>query len=285
MSAQDRLILSPASEVDRPALLLISVLHVFDDLCQGVVPAMLPFLVVERHYSYAAISGLTLAATLLSSVAQPAVGWWSDRRSRRWLIPLGMLTAALGLAVAGVVGSYPLTWLALALSGLGIAAFHPEAARAARQAAGNSTRAMSLFALGGNVGFALGSLVAAPVLVLTGLRGTPLLALPVAAVAVLGWLRLTRPFAESAGSSRASVLSIKPNRWPAFGWLTGVVLSVPRKASGWVLDQGLRNLRLADRTYQCSKGRASLRLSNNGQCRPFRESSEPYKHYELGRVS
>ena len=142
--------------MNRRGIALISSAHVVDDAYQGVVPALLPFLVAERHYSYAAVSGLTLAATLLSSVAQPVFGWWTDRRPRRWMIPAGILMAATGVASVGLFSSYLVTWLVIALSGLGIAAFHPEAARAARQAAGNSNRAMSVFALGGNAGFALG---------------------------------------------------------------------------------------------------------------------------------
>ena len=59
---------------------LMSTAHVVNDVYQGAVPALLPFLVMERHYTYAAVSGLTLAATVLSSVAQPAFGWWTDRR-------------------------------------------------------------------------------------------------------------------------------------------------------------------------------------------------------------
>src|SRR5664280_377387 len=113
----------------------MSASHVVDDIYQGCVPALLPFLVAERHYTYAAVSGLTLAATVLSSVAQPAFGWWTDRRPRRWMIPVGMSTAGIGVALSGLSTSYLLTWLAFALSGLGIAAFHPEGARAARQAA------------------------------------------------------------------------------------------------------------------------------------------------------
>src|SRR5665647_3167281 len=169
----------------------MSAAHVVDDLYQGVVPALLPFFVVERHYSYAAVAGLTLAATVLSSVAQPFFGWWTDRRPRRWMIPGGIVTAGIGVALAGLWSNYLLTWAVLALSGLGIAAFHPEAARAARQAAGNSNRAMSVFALGGNAGFALGSLITAPVLLLAGLRGTVLLIVPALVMVVILVTRLT----------------------------------------------------------------------------------------------
>jgi FSR family fosmidomycin resistance protein-like MFS transporter len=209
--------------VNRRGIALISSAHVVDDAYQGVVPALLPFLVAERHYSYAAVSGLTLAATLLSSVAQPLFGWWTDRHPRRWLIPAGILTAATGVASVGLFSSYLLTWLVIALSGLGIAAFHPEAARAARQAAGNSNRAMSVFALGGNAGFALGSLITAPVLLLAGLRGTVLLIVPALVMVVILVTRLTT-ILDRPGQRRTAVLPTGVDDWPAFLRLTSVVV-------------------------------------------------------------
>jgi FSR family fosmidomycin resistance protein-like MFS transporter len=197
--------------------------HVFDDFYQGVVPALLPFLVAERHYSYAAIAGLTLAANILSSVAQPAFGWWGDRRPRRWLIPAGMLTAAVGVGLVSFTEEYWMTWLAIALSGLGIAAFHPEAARAARQASGDSNRAMSVFAVGGNVGFALGS-VATPLLLLTGLGGSVLLVIPAAVMGVILVLRLRTVLDGRTGALKHAAHPPGADDWPAFLRLTAVVL-------------------------------------------------------------
>jgi MFS transporter, FSR family, fosmidomycin resistance protein len=210
--------------MNRPGVALMSVAHGVDDLYQGIVAALLPFLVVERHYTYAAVSGLTLAATVLSSVAQPAFGWATDRRPRRWMIPAGMTVAGLGVGAAGLFSSYLLTWLMFAASGLGIAAFHPEAARAARQAAGNSTRAMSVFALGGNVGYALGPLLATPVLLITGVRGTPLLILPVLVMAAVLVARLGRVLDGRPGQRRISALPVGIDDWPAFARLTAVVV-------------------------------------------------------------
>src|SRR5664280_367641 len=202
----------------------MSASHVVDDIYQGCVPALLPFLVAERHYTYAAVSGLTLAATVLSSVAQPAFGWWTDRRPRRWMIPVGMSTAGIGVALSGLSTSYLLTWLAFALSGLGIAAFHPEGARAARQAAGNSTRAMSVFALGGNTGFAIGPLFATPVLLATGVRGTGLLVVPAAVMAVVLVTRLNRVLDGAGGRHRDARLPTGTDDWPLFLRLTAVVM-------------------------------------------------------------
>ena len=211
-------------EVNRRGVGLMSAAHLVDDLYQGVVPALLPFFVLERHYSYAAVAGLTLAATVLSSVAQPFFGWWTDRRPRRWMIPAGIVTAGIGVGLAGLWSSYLLTWTVLALSGLGVAAFHPEAARAARQAAGNSNRAMSVFALGGNAGFALGSLLATLVLLVGGLGATWLLVLPAALMALLLVSRLNRVLDGRIGQRRTHTMPSGNDDWPAFLRLTAVVV-------------------------------------------------------------
>lgn len=210
--------------VNRRGVALLSSAHVFDDFYQGVVPALLPFLVAERHYSYAAVAGLVLAANILSSVVQPAFGWWGDRHPRRWLIPVGMLAAAFGVGLVAFTVEYWMTWLVIALSGVGIAAFHPEAARAARQASGDSNRAMSVFALGGNVGFALGALVATPVLLMFGLAGSALLVIPAVVMGVILLLRLRTVLDGRAGVSARSTHPPGIDDWPAFLRLTAVVV-------------------------------------------------------------
>ncbi|WP_207345579.1 MFS transporter [Arthrobacter sp. E3] len=210
--------------MNKRGVAMMSSAHMVDDLYQGVLPAMLPFFVSERHYSYAAVAGLTLAATMLSSIVQPAFGVWTDHKPRRWLVPSGMLVAALGVAAAGLFSSYAATWLMVAVSGLGIAAFHPSAASAARRAAGDSNRGMSIFALGGNVGFALGSLLATPVLLAFGLRGTALLVLPAVVMVVILIKKMGPVLDGPAGAPRFSSMPQGKDNWPEFLKLTSVVL-------------------------------------------------------------
>ena len=137
----------------------------FTDIAQGSVPALLPFLKAADHLSLAALSALVLAATISSSVIQPLFGHVSDRVSLPWLMPLGPALGGLGIALAGFAPSYGLTFAAIVLSGLGVAAFHPEGSRFANYVSGaRRARGMSLFSVGGNIGFALGPVLVTPLL-------------------------------------------------------------------------------------------------------------------------
>lgn len=138
--------------------------HATADLYQGLVPAAVPYFVLERNLSYSAASGLALAATFGSAVPQLPIGLLADRRALRFMAPLGLVLAAVGVGLAGVVSSYPAVFALLLLSGLGVAMFHPCAGRDARVAARHSATAMSLFAAGGSVGFFLAPALATPAL-------------------------------------------------------------------------------------------------------------------------
>lgn len=182
----------PAAPVRRRVAALAAG-HSCVDVYQGAVAALVPFLVSERAYGYAAASGIVLAASLLSSVVQPLFGMLTDRRPMPWLIPLATAAAGLGIALVGLDAGYAATVAAVGLSGLGVAAYHPAAARMVRTAAGGGGHAaMSWFALGGNIGFACAPLLVVGALALPGSAGWWLLALP----AVLGAL-LNRPSAPA----------------------------------------------------------------------------------------
>ena len=196
--------------------------HAVNDVYQGAVPALVPFFVAERHYDYVAISGLTLAATVLSSIAQPAFGALTDRRSLPWLVPAGMALAGLGIAAAGLVDNYGFTWVVVALSGLGVAAYHPESARLARAATAGSHVGMSWFSLGGNVGFAAGPMLVTAVLGVTGLFGTPLLAVPAVIGCLVTAALLRRVLAPATDTARAA--SGRSDNWRAFGLLSVAVV-------------------------------------------------------------
>src|SRR6185503_9086525 len=108
-------------------------------------------------------------------------------------MPVGVLLAGLGMALTGAAGNYWLMAGVLMLSGLGVAAFHPEAARSMNAAAGErKATGMSVFSMGGSGGFALGPLLATALMLNFGVRGSLLLALPAAGMALVLFNQLRR---------------------------------------------------------------------------------------------
>jgi MFS transporter, FSR family, fosmidomycin resistance protein len=210
---------------DRRALGLLSAGHLASDFCQGAVPALLPFLIARRGYSYSDATALVLAATVGSALVQPLFGLWADRARSPWLMPAGLALGGTGIALAGVAPGFELTLATVALSGLGVAAFHPEAARLANYASGDRrATGMSHFSVGGNVGFALGPLVTTPLVLLFGLEGTLALAVfPLAATALLlvELPRLSRLRAARARPTAAA--APEANAWGPFARLGFIV--------------------------------------------------------------
>jgi FSR family fosmidomycin resistance protein-like MFS transporter len=212
--------------LDRKALGVLGIGHLCADMCQGAVPALLPFLAAERGYSYAALGSLVLASGIASSFIQPIFGLLADRAGRPWLVPAGVLLGGAGLASVGVVESYAATAVAIALSGLGVAAFHPEAARFANFAAGTRRgRGMSMFSVGGNAGFALGPLLTTPLVLAFGLPGTlGLLVLPaLAAGLVLRELPRLQALHARALSADERAAAGERDDWGALGRLGALV--------------------------------------------------------------
>ncbi|SCK41525.1 MFS transporter, FSR family, fosmidomycin resistance protein [Streptomyces sp. WMMB 714] len=203
----------------------LSLGHACVDVYQGAVAALVPFFVLERAYSYAAASGIVLAASLLSSVVQPLFGALTDRWTMRWLLPVSTLTGGAGVALAGVSDSYAVTLAVVAVSGIGVAAYHPEAARVARLASRGSHTAMGWFSLGGNLGFAAAPLLVTAVVATGGLRASPLLVVPALAGAALcvAALRATGP-ASGTRSAGGSAGSEGTDDWPSFLRLTGAIV-------------------------------------------------------------
>ncbi|WP_106096819.1 MFS transporter [Pseudonocardia dioxanivorans] len=220
--------------------------HAVDDFYQGLVPAAVPYFVLQRDIGYLGASGLALAATLGSALPQIAVGVLADRRRLPWMSPLGISLAGIGAGVAGLVPAYPLMFVSLLVSGLGVAMFHPPAGRDARRAAGGSATAMSYFAAGGSVGFFVAPALATPALDAFGVGATALFVPP----AVLMGFVLLRHQRRTLPATSASVRRPGVDRPRLFATLTAVEVVRSTVSFGvntfialyWIRDLGATSL-------------------------------------------
>ena len=210
------------ADIDRRRLGALTLGHFSVDYAMGVVPSLLPFLVAERGYSLSQASTLVLAVVASSSIIQPIFGRLGDLRPMPWLLPIALVMSGLGVATIGFVSSYAAVLVVTILAGIGIAAYHPDSTRYVSFVSGSQrSTGMSIFAVGGNLGFAFAPVVVTPVVLLFGLEGTAaLLALPFAAAAViLASYRALR--AAEPPEQRASQHSPGGrDEWGAFGRLT-----------------------------------------------------------------
>jgi FSR family fosmidomycin resistance protein-like MFS transporter len=210
--------------IDKRAMTLLAAGHLGTDFANGALPALLPFLVDRFGLSYTLAATLMLASAVSSSVIQPLFGLWSDRRGAIWLLPAGVAVAGVGIALAADAPSYRLVVLLVVVSGVGVAAFHPEGSKFAAYTSGvRRASGMSAFSIGGNVGFALGPIAATPLVVAFGLRGGFLLAVPclVVAAALLAAVPFLQGFVPDA-ADRARRASGEDRRG-ALALLLGVI--------------------------------------------------------------
>ena len=150
-------------------ILAVSFCHLLNDMMQSLLPAIYPTLKQSFHLSFAQIGLLTLAFQLTASLLQPVVGLVADRRPMPFSLPGGAVFTLAGLLLLGLAQNYAMTLIAACVVGMGSSVFHPECSRVARMAAGpRPGLAQALFQVGGNIGSALGPLLAALVVATYG---------------------------------------------------------------------------------------------------------------------
>ncbi len=207
MSADSR----PNHPFNLSILLILSFGHLATDLCQGAIPAILPFLKAKLSLSYATTGTIMLVSNVTSSVVQPLFGYLSDKKEKAFLLPVGCFCAGLGLSLLSIPDHYVLVLMLVTLSGFGIASYHPEGFKTARFFTGDKmATGLSVFTVGGNVGFALGPVAALLIITRFGLDYLPLMLLFSLVFLLLlfgAWRTLAhaRPVTSTKGSARAEV--------------------------------------------------------------------------------
>ena len=157
--------LSPAQTAGRTTfsiLAAISFCHLLNDMMQSLLPALYPMLKSSYALSFGQIGLLTFTYQITASLLQPLIGLYTDRSPRPYSLAIGMGFTLVGLLLLAFAGSFYLLLVAASLVGTGSSVFHPESSRVARMASGGRHGlAQSVFQVGGNVGSAIGPLVAA----------------------------------------------------------------------------------------------------------------------------
>jgi FSR family fosmidomycin resistance protein-like MFS transporter len=214
------------------SVLSLSFGHLVIDIYSPVIPAVLPLLIATHGWSYFLAGLLVAAFNITSSLLQPAVGHLSDRRGFSVPFAVPFLIASLCIGAFGLVDDYSLLLICAALAAFGAATFHPLALSAVNRASRNENRGRltSIFVIGGNLGFALGPVLAGLAVSALGLRGLPVLAVIGVVTALLSPLIFPRK--EKGGAEH--VFRPEVGEAPASYWPIALIIAVGALRS-WVI--------------------------------------------------
>ena len=178
---------------DRNILAIFTAGHIVDDMYMNALPPILPVLIASSGLSFTAAGLLVTFFTITSSISQPFLGFAIDRYQIRWIGALGLIWAGVLFGLMGLVRGYvPLIILAT-LAGIGPAMFHPHALSAVSGiATGAKGRVMSVFIIGGNIGFAISPVLIGALSSSMGQGGMIFIALPGLLMGMLIWKLSTR---------------------------------------------------------------------------------------------
>ena len=201
-----------------PILLMLSTCHLLNDMIQSLLPAIYPLLKDSFALSFGQVGLITLTFQLTASLLQPLVGIYTDRRPLPYSLAIGMACTLSGLLLLAHATSFPALLLAAAMVGSGSSVFHPESSRVARMASGGRHGlAQSVFQVGGNIGSAIGPLLAAFIVMPRGQASVAWFALAaLVAITLLtrigGWYRAQITSWRAAQARAKSDGSMYPRR-------------------------------------------------------------------------
>jgi FSR family fosmidomycin resistance protein-like MFS transporter len=203
--------------------------HMAVDMQTSSLAVLLPPLLAAFNLNYSLAAGIISANNLVIAIGQPLFGILGDYRKARWLVPLGCAVCGVGMASVLFLPGYGFVLAAVILSGLGSAAFHPEALSATRAVSGEQqATGSSIFFFAGNLGFSLGPLAAALLLERAGTFGTLWMIVPVALGVAALWSQWRRyaPWqpAKAGGVARATEPPISRRR--TFGVVAFLLLFI-----------------------------------------------------------
>ena len=208
--------------IRRDVVYSISFAHMLNDWYMNIIPILTPFL-IAAGFGVGEVSFAISAFTITSSLSQPIIGYMVDRKNQSWMIYVGTAWLAVLLSCIGLTHSSTMLILIAALSGLGAAAFHPQASAMVSAASGQKKGFyQAVFGASGNLGWALTPLLVIPLVERYGLEVTPYFVIPGLIVTIL----LAIKAEKTVPRSQAETIPLREALRPAFRELSKLVLII-----------------------------------------------------------
>ncbi len=200
-----------ASRWNLAGISVISFAHGASDFYSGIVPIVIFYDVSRAGLAPWYQGALAFIWYLTSSIVQPLFGAYGDRRGRWWFLPTSVALTVVAVSLAATTESFALLCAYIVAGGLGSAIMHPEAGRYTAMLGGaRRTSAISIFQVGGQIGYGLGPAAIGVLLGTYGPSGSLVLLVP-GVLAVTAIFALMRGVHVSASALHAAHRSAHPH--------------------------------------------------------------------------
>lgn len=193
-------------------LSVISFAHGVSDFYSGIVPFAIFLVLSHERVSPGFQGAFVFLWYLTSSIVQPLFGAYTDRFGKWWFLPSAVALTTVSICIAAGTTSLPLLAACIVVGGFGSAIMHPEAGKYSAMLSGDRRAGgISIFQIGGQVGYSLGPAAIALAYARFGSAGSALLFVP-GAVAVAALFLLMRRVDRSAVDAHAGARAAAPAR-------------------------------------------------------------------------
>lgn len=184
--------------MQKTRLFMLTFCHFLVDTYATMLAPILPLIKIRLELTNAA-AGVLGTIVALIGMSQPLLGMFADRMHRGHFVIVGVVLAAVFTPMLGLAPSFATTVLALALGGIGVAAFHPSSFAIAGDLSGTRRAfGLALFIFGGTMALGLTPLWITRFAGTLGLRQLPWLTVPGLVIA----LAMIRTFPDESPHRR-----------------------------------------------------------------------------------
>ncbi len=212
-----------------PYVNLFALGHFSVDWVQTAIPALLPYFIGVCNLNYKEAGFLIFANVLFSSLTQPFFGYYADKVSKPWLVPLGPIICGVAMGIFAFATNYNLLFFASMLSGLGSSIFHPEGALTINRISGaKKGKALGWFSVGGNAGSAAGPFLAGIIAYKLDVHGLLLFTIIniILALKIFSKIPAAMELAREQKKIAEQNSTVKPaNDWLAFSKLSPIIFA------------------------------------------------------------
>ena len=194
--------MTDAAQINKKAIFALFLIHFIGDFFQSFIRPMLPVLADKFSLNLTQVGMITGIATFMAFLIQPLFGYLADRFRTRVILLIGSFVGAICIPLVGLAPYFGVVLLLIGMGSISSAIYHPTAAGMVSTYAGRRTGlSMSIFGLGGTLGFTLGPIVFAGYITLWGLHRLPYLTLLGLAVFMLLFVMIPASNGESPTQS------------------------------------------------------------------------------------